>query len=79
MDGRRTVVLLLLLVGGQSLLASGSSLRQEVKALAGGSVALRYRIDLMRASKSAVPRFSLNKLTVILHIDPVFSWLYKMV
>ncbi len=38
-------MLLLLLVGGQSLLASGSSLRQEVKALAGGSVALRYRID----------------------------------
>ncbi len=37
-------MLLLLLVGGQSLLASGSSLRQEVKALAGGSVALRYRI-----------------------------------
>jgi hypothetical protein len=58
-------------VGGQSLLASGSSLRQEVKALAGGSVALRYRIDriqdLMRASQSAVPRFTLNKLTVILH------------
>jgi hypothetical protein len=48
MDGRRTVVLLLLLVGGQSLLASGSSLRQEVKALAGGSVALRYRIDRMQ-------------------------------
>jgi len=41
MAGRRRV-LLLLLVGGWILEARGSSLRQEVKALAGGSVSLRY-------------------------------------
>ena len=60
--------MLLLLVGGQSLLASGSSLRQEVKALAGGSVALRYSLWTIQDLMFAFPRFALNKLTVILHV-----------
>jgi len=42
MAARGVVILLLLVVGGGALLARGAnSIRQEVKALAGGTVSLR--------------------------------------